>query len=195
MAKNRRRAKKESYLSKRRQKNKRFFRTAVGLVVVAGLGFFYLNSSMNKENENMTKDIISSQKKLEDVKTEIKSLKEDYEMRNTDEFKEKVAKEKLGMVKKSKDDEEENSVIKPVTNSDQQAKPTDNSNNQAPPANNQANSNGNANQKSDPNQNNNPNGNTNQNLNQNKVPNANTNTGNDQNPSQQVETQRNENGR
>lgn len=114
MANNRRKARKDTYLSKRKSKNKRFLLTAGSLLVVSGLGFAYLNSSMNKENAEMNKDIISSQKKLEDIKTEIETLKEDYEMRNTDEFKEKVAKEKLGMVKKGEEVSEENSVIKSV---------------------------------------------------------------------------------
>lgn len=89
-----------------------------GVLVLSSVGFWYLNSSMNAENEKMSKDIISSQKKLEDVKTEIDGLREDYEMRNTDQFKEKVAKEKLGMVKKDEVSEkpEENSVIKQVDN-------------------------------------------------------------------------------
>lgn len=119
MANNKRRARKDSYLSKRKEKNKRFLRMIAGLIVLSSVGFWYLNSSMNAENEKMSKDIISSQKKLEDVKTEIDGLREDYEMRNTDQFKEKVAKEKLGMVKKdevSEKSEEENSVIKQVDN-------------------------------------------------------------------------------
>lgn len=116
MTSNRRKARKDTYLSKRKAKNKRFLLTAASLLVVSGLGFAYLNSSMNKENADMNKDIISSQKKLEDIKTEIEGLKEDYEMRNTDEFKEKVAKEKLGMVKKGEEVSEENSVIKSVEN-------------------------------------------------------------------------------
>lgn len=119
MANNKRRARKDSYLSKRKEKNKRFLRMISGLIVLSSVGFWYLNSSMNAENEKMSKDIISSQKKLEDVKTEIDGLREDYEMRNTDQFKEKVAKEKLGMVKKdevSEKPEEENSVIKQVDN-------------------------------------------------------------------------------
>lgn len=162
MAKNRRRARKDSYLSKRKQRNKRFLRIAAGLVIVASLGFFYLNSAMNKEHEDMNKDIISGQKKLEDIKTEIDELKNDYEMRNTDQFKEKVAKEKLGMVKKGEEDKDEgeaNSVIKPVnpnqedqTNPDSQANQTTNENNQANPNNNQ-NSKPNANQNANPNEN------------------------------------------
>lgn len=160
MAKNRRRARKDSYLSKRKQRNKRFLRIAAGLVIVASLGFFYLNSAMNKEHADMNKDIISGQKKLEDIKTEIDELKNDYEMRNTDEFKEKVAKEKLGMVKKGEEDKgekEANSVIKPVNpNQEDQTNP-DSGANQATNENDQSNPNDNQNPKPNDNQNANPN--------------------------------------
>ena len=164
MAKNRRMAKKDSYLSKRRKKNKIFIRIAAGLVIAAGLGFFYLNSSMNKENEEMNKDIISGQKKLEDIKSDIEELKEDYEMRNTDIFKEKVAKEKLGMVKKGEEktgDSEENSVIKPVNpNKEDQANPAETTN-QAADENGHVNPN--ANQNANPNENQGTNPDTNEN--------------------------------
>lgn len=128
MAKNRRKARKDSYLSKRKAKNKRFLKTVFGLVLVSSVGFLYLNSSMNDQNEKMTTDIKSSQKKLENIKTEIDGLKEDYEMRNTDQFKEKVAKEKLGMVKKGEDETEENSVIKPIDQTNNQNKNPENPN-------------------------------------------------------------------
>lgn len=157
MANNKRRARKDSYLSKRKVKNKRFLKMIAGLIVLSSVGFLYLNSSMNAENEKMSKDIISSQKKLEDVKTEIDGLKEDYEMRNTDQFKEKVAKEKLGMVKKdevSEKPEEENSVIKQVDNTASENQDTTNQGspeNQADsPANTSNNINQNENQNSNP---------------------------------------------
>lgn len=172
MAKNRRRARKDSYLSKRKQKNKRFLRVATGLVIIASLGFFYLNSTMNKEHADMNKDIISGQKKLEDIKTEIDELKNDYEMRNTDQFKEKVAKEKLGMVKEGEEDKDEgeaNSVIKPVNpnqegqeNPDSQANQTTNENDQVNPNNNQ-NPKPNDNQNANPNENQGTNPETNEN--------------------------------
>lgn len=104
---------------------------AGSLLIVSSLGFAYLNSSMNKEHREMNKDIISSQKKLDDVKNEIEGLKEDYEMRNTDEFKEKVAKERLGMVKKGEEGSEENSVVKPVENTDNETNQEDNQENPA----------------------------------------------------------------
>lgn len=104
---------------------------AGALLIVSSLGFAYLNSSMNKEHREMNKDIISSQKKLDDVKNEIEGLKEDYEMRNTDEFKEKVAKERLGMVKKGEEGSEENSVVKPVENTDNETNQEDNQENPA----------------------------------------------------------------
>ena len=172
MAKNRRRARKDTYLSKRKQKNKRFLRVAAGLVIIASLGFLYLNSAMNKEHADMNKDIISGQKKLEDIKTEIDELKNDYEMRNTDEFKEKVAKEKLGMVKKGEEDKgekEENFVIKPANpNQEGQTNPhggtnqTTNENDQASPNDNQ-NPKPNANQNANPNVNQGENPETNEN--------------------------------
>ena len=131
MANNRRKARKDTYLSKRGEKNKRFLMAAGALLIVSSLGFAYLNSSMNKEHREMNKDIISSQKKLDDVKNEIEGLKEDYEMRNTDEFKEKVAKERLGMVKKGEEGSEENSVVKPVENTDNETNQEDNQENPA----------------------------------------------------------------
>ena len=131
MANNRRKARKDAYLSKRGTKNKRFLMAVGSLLIVSSLGFAYLNSSMNKEHREMNKDIISSQKKLDDVKNEIEGLKEDYEMRNTDEFKEKVAKERLGMVKKGEEGSEENSVVKPVENTDNETNQEDNQENPA----------------------------------------------------------------
>lgn len=128
-----------------------------GVLVLSSVGFLYLNSSMNAENEKMSKDIISSQKKLEDVKTEIDGLKEDYEMRNTDQFKEKVAKEKLGMVKKdevSETPEEENSVIKQVDNTESENQDTTNQGNLENQAGSKANTSNNVNQNE--NQNSNP---------------------------------------
>lgn len=157
MANNKRRARKDSYLSKRKVKNKRFLKMITGVLVLSSVGFLYLNSSMNAENEKMSKDIISSQKKLEDVKTEIDGLKEDYEMRNTDQFKEKVAKEKLGMVKKdevSETPEEENSVIKQVDNTASENQDTTNQGNLENQAGSKANTSNNVNQNE--NQNSNP---------------------------------------
>lgn len=157
MANNKRRARKDSYLSKRKVKNKRFLKMITGVLVLSSVGFLYLNSSMNAENEKMSKDIISSQKKLEDVKTEIDGLKEDYEMRNTDQFKEKVAKEKLGMVKKdevSETPEEENSVIKQVDNTESENQDTTNQGNLENQAGSKANTSNNVNQNE--NQNSNP---------------------------------------
>ena len=162
MANNKRRARRDSYLSKRRAKNKRFLRIMAVLVLVSGLGFFYLNSSMNKENEKMSQDIVSSQKKLKDIKTEISELKEDYEMRNTDLFKEKVARERLGMVKKDEEafESEENSVIKQVSKPNEEGLEGENKAESAL----DSNSNENLNQASSLNEEVNTNANSNQNL-------------------------------
>ncbi|MDU3176624.1 septum formation initiator family protein [Anaerococcus sp.] len=69
---------------------------------------------MNAEINNLNTEIKSTQKKLDDVNKEITSLENDYEIRNTDQFKEKVAQERLGMVKNS--DKKESDQKKAETN-------------------------------------------------------------------------------
>lgn len=96
-------AKKRSYARKRKAKNTRFI---LAILVITGLfaGFIYFsNSNMNKEIKSLDEEITSNTKKMDDLDSEITSLEEDYDIRNTDEFKEKVAKERLGMVKKEDD--------------------------------------------------------------------------------------------
>lgn len=118
MANNRRKARKNSYLKQRGKKNKRFLLTAFGLVIFSVIGFYFLNSNLNADMKKLDQDIVSSKKKLENVKKEIDSLNKDYENRNTDQFKEKVAKEKLGMVKKSEVKEENSGVINKIDPND-----------------------------------------------------------------------------
>ena len=57
--------------------------------------------AVEKEYAKVNKDIESLNKKKDDLQITIKSLKEDYDNRNTDEFKEKIARDRLDMVKKS----------------------------------------------------------------------------------------------
>ena len=121
MARNNRQARRDSYLRNRGAKNKRFLLGAFFVLVLAIIGFLILNSMMDRDRAQIDKDIVSGRKKLEEVTKEIEELKEDYEMRNTDEFKEKMAKEKLGMVKKG---QEENQVVKPIE--DKQTNPQEN---------------------------------------------------------------------
>nr|WP_072537761.1 septum formation initiator family protein [Anaerococcus mediterraneensis] len=124
MARNNRQARRDSYLRNRGAKNKRFLLGAFFVLVLAIIGFLILNSMMDRDRAQIDKDIVSGRKKLEEVTKEIEELKEDYEMRNTDEFKEKMAKEKLGMVKKG---QEENQVVKPPDGN--QANPAENQTN------------------------------------------------------------------
>lgn len=101
-------AKKKSYAKKRKAKNTKFI---LGIVILTVLfaGFIYFsNSNMNKEIKSLDEEITSNTKKMEDLESEITSLEEDYDIRNTDEFKEKVAKERLGMVKKEDKGEKSN---------------------------------------------------------------------------------------
>lgn len=67
---------------------------------------------MKAEINSLDTEIESTQKKLDDVNKEITTLEKDYEIRNTDQFKEKIAEERLGMVKdksnKENDDKSDN---------------------------------------------------------------------------------------
>ncbi|WP_306489177.1 septum formation initiator family protein [Anaerococcus octavius] len=78
---------------------------------------------MNAEINNLNTEIKSTQKKLDDVNKEITSLENDYEIRNTDQFKEKVAQERLGMVKNS--DEKENDQKKAEANKESEQESVD----------------------------------------------------------------------
>lgn len=59
---------------------------------------------MKAEIDSLDTEIKSTQKKLDNVNKEITTLESDYEIRNTDQFKEKIAQERLGMVKDKEDD-------------------------------------------------------------------------------------------
>lgn len=90
----------ERYLKNRSQKNLRFL-LVILLLFVLGL---FLSRSFNKNIDaklsSMDKNIKTTNSKITNVKTDIESIKKDYENRNTDEFKEKLAREKLEMIKK-----------------------------------------------------------------------------------------------
>ena len=94
-------AKKNSYLKRRRKQNQKFLLTIFAVLLVAGLSYYASGVKANKEMASLDKEIYSSVKKKESLQAEIKELKDDYEKRNTDEFKEKIARDRLDMVKKS----------------------------------------------------------------------------------------------
>ena len=55
---------------------------------------------MNRQRLSLKENITETNTKISKVKKEIDTIKKDYENRNTDDFKEKIAREKLGMIKK-----------------------------------------------------------------------------------------------
>ena len=55
---------------------------------------------MKKEITSLNQDIKVTNSKIKKVRKDIDTIKSDYDNRNTDEFKEKIAREKLGMIKK-----------------------------------------------------------------------------------------------
>lgn len=92
---------KNSYFRRRRRQNKRFLLTIVSVLALA-FGFLWIyNQNYQKQMARLDKDIASTQAKKDELDKEIKDLKDDYKNRNTDEFKEKIARQRLNMVKKS----------------------------------------------------------------------------------------------
>lgn len=55
---------------------------------------------MNRQRLSLKENITETNTKISKIKKEIDTIKKDYENRNTDDFKEKIAREKLGMIKK-----------------------------------------------------------------------------------------------
>ena len=101
-------ARKKSYAKRRKAKNTKFF-AMIMVVTLFFVGFiYYTNSKMDAEIKSLDEQMTSNKKKMKELDEEITSLEEDYDIRNTDEFKEKVAKERLGMVKKEADEENSN---------------------------------------------------------------------------------------
>ncbi|MBM0045904.1 septum formation initiator family protein [Anaerococcus sp. mt242] len=102
-------ARAKSYQKKRKAKNRRFLLSIFLILILSTIAYVFLNNMMNAEINTLNSEINSTKKKLDAVNEEITSLESDYEIRNTDQFKEKIAKERLGMVKGKKPilDEEE----------------------------------------------------------------------------------------
>ena len=89
----------EKYLKNRSKKNKRFLMGSIVFVLVFVLSKSF-NSKVNAQIVDLNANIKTTNSKISSIRGEIDSIKEDYENRNTDEYKEKIAREKLGMIKK-----------------------------------------------------------------------------------------------
>ena len=90
----------ERYIKNRSKKNTRFL---IMVFLVFILTFFLtraFNKNMNRQRLSLKENISETNTKISKVKKEIDTIKKDYENRNTDGFKEKIAREKLGMIKK-----------------------------------------------------------------------------------------------
>ena len=90
----------ERYLKNRSKKNKRFLIVTVFAFVLVLLLSKSFNNKIYAQMSTVDNNIKSTNNKISSLKNEIDTIKEDYENRNTDGYKEKVAREKLGMVKK-----------------------------------------------------------------------------------------------
>lgn len=88
------------YLKNRGKSNTGFLILAI---LVFSLVFFVsrsFNQNLQRQTKDLNKDIKVTDNNIKSVKNEIETIKKDYENRNTDAFKEKIARERLGMVKK-----------------------------------------------------------------------------------------------
>lgn len=103
-------AKAKSYQKRRKTKNRRFLLTIFLILLISVISFIFLNKMMKAEINTLDTEISSTKKKLDDVSKEITSLESDYEIRNTDQFKEKIAQERLGMIKGNTDKKEDEPV-------------------------------------------------------------------------------------
>ena len=121
-------AKKKSYAKKRKAKNTKFFVMILILTLLFAGFIYYTNSRMDAEMREINQEMTSNKKKLQELDEEINSLEEDYDIRNTDEFKEKIAKERLGMVKEESEENDENASDENPQNVDNNEENNDNSN-------------------------------------------------------------------
>lgn len=112
-------ARAKSYQKKRKAKNRRFLLSVLLILILSTIAYIFLNKMMNAEIKTLNSEINSTKKKLDSVNEEITSLESDYEIRNTDQFKEKIAQERLGMVKgENEKEEDETDDVEQETNND-----------------------------------------------------------------------------
>ena len=91
----------KSYFQKRRVKNKRFL-LIIALILVSSFVYFKIyNKNLDKKISELNSLINDENLKKDSLKNSISEIKQDYSNRNTDEFKEKIARNRLDMVKES----------------------------------------------------------------------------------------------
>lgn len=100
-------ARSKSYKKRRKAKNKRFFLFTFLILLISGGYYYYSSQQMDAEIDRLDKEIISNEKKIDHINEEIVEIEEDFKIRNTDDFKEKIAEERLGMVKEKQDEDNE----------------------------------------------------------------------------------------
>lgn len=90
----------QRYLKNRAKSNRMFLLFIIFILALAFISFKKINSDIKEEISLLNQKIEDKNSDIENIKVDIKDLKSDYDMRNSDEFKEKIARERLGMVKK-----------------------------------------------------------------------------------------------
>lgn len=92
-------SKAEKYLNNRKKSNRRFVTMVIFILLVSFFAFKYINSTIASKKMTVNSQIDEKNQEIKEIKNDISSIRSDYKKRNTDEFKEKVAREKLGMIK------------------------------------------------------------------------------------------------
>lgn len=81
------------------KKNRKFIKFFSGMVIVSFSFFFVLSAYQKKTLSDLEENIKENEEYINKLNLDIESLKYDYSMRNTDEFKEKIARSRLNMIK------------------------------------------------------------------------------------------------
>lgn len=90
----------QRYLKNRKKNNRRYLVSIIIILTIAFFTFKKMNTAIQEEIASLNQQIEDKNSEIENIKVDIAGLKSDYEMRNSDEFKEKIARERLGMIKK-----------------------------------------------------------------------------------------------
>lgn len=91
--------KQKAYLKNRKKSNRRFLLILLVFLAICFFASRVLVNNMNGELDKYSGQISEKKEDIETVKKDIDDIKNNYKQRNTDKFKEKIARDRLGMVK------------------------------------------------------------------------------------------------
>ncbi|MDO4594153.1 MAG: septum formation initiator family protein [Tissierellia bacterium] len=83
----------------RKRKNRKFVKFLLGISIIVFSLFFALSVMQKNKINELDRQISAKEEEIDKLNLDIDSLKKDYKSRNTDKFKEKIARERLKMLK------------------------------------------------------------------------------------------------